>query len=329
MPRPHRVQFPGAIYHLITRGDGRRALFHDEGHYERFTRGLTEQVSRCGWEVFAYCWMPNHIHALLRTPEPNLATGMQHWLSGYANWYAKRNRRTGHLYQGRYKAFPVEDAGYFWQISRYIHLNPCVGTRPLAQRPESWLHSSYPGYADKRRRLSWIRYDELHRYWCGLHGGADANGAYRKYVREGLAQPSDLLKDTMHGWVYGTESFLRRMLELAEGGDETRHRSVSRRLRSVDPAELIEAVAEDHGVAASDYAVFRSSAPGRDMAAWLCRRWTGATLAELGEAFGVSGIGSVSGLVRRAERRHAQSPSWRRRAASIEDRLQLKTQCKA
>ncbi|WP_342190384.1 hypothetical protein Pla52nx_002292 [Stieleria varia] len=49
MPRPHRVQFPGAIYHLITRGDGRRALFHDEGHYERFTRGLTEQVSRCGW----------------------------------------------------------------------------------------------------------------------------------------------------------------------------------------------------------------------------------------------------------------------------------------
>ncbi|TWT92830.1 transposase [Stieleria varia] len=105
MPRPHRVQFPGAIYHLITRGDGRRALFHDEGHYERFTRGLTEQVSRCGWEVFAFCWMPNHIHALVRTPEPNLATGMQHWLSGYANWYAKRNRRTGHLYQGRYKAF--------------------------------------------------------------------------------------------------------------------------------------------------------------------------------------------------------------------------------
>ncbi|TWT92829.1 hypothetical protein [Stieleria varia] len=133
----------------------------------------------------------------------------------------------------------------------------------------------------------------------------------------------------MHGWVYGSESFLRRMLELAESGDETRHRSVSRRLFSVDPAELIAAVAEDHGVAASDHAVFRSSAPGRDMAAWLCRRWTGATLAELGEAFGVSGIGSVSGLVRRAERRHAESPSWRRRAASIEDRLQLKTQCKA
>ena len=57
MPRPHRVQYPGAIYHVITRGDRRRPLFHDDGHYERFTRGLSEQVSRHSWEVFAYCWM--------------------------------------------------------------------------------------------------------------------------------------------------------------------------------------------------------------------------------------------------------------------------------
>jgi len=112
MPRPPRVQFAGAICHIVIRGDGRRALFHDEGHYERFTKGLADEVLRSGWEVIAYCWMPNHIHLLLRTPEPNLSSGMQHWLSGYANWYAKRNRRTGHLYQGRYKSFLVEDDRY-------------------------------------------------------------------------------------------------------------------------------------------------------------------------------------------------------------------------
>ena len=104
MPRKPRIQFPGAICHIVTRGDGHRALFHDEAHYDRFTRGLADAVQRSAWQVLAFRWMPNHIHALLTTPEPNLSKGMQHWLSGYANWYAKRNRRIGHLYQGRFKA---------------------------------------------------------------------------------------------------------------------------------------------------------------------------------------------------------------------------------
>lgn len=117
VPRPPRVQYPGAIYHVVTRGDGRRALFHDEGHYARFTQGLSDEVVRSDWMVLAFCWMPNHIHALIKTPEPNLCRGIQHWLSGYANWYAIRNQRTGHLYQD-------------------IHLNPCNAKRPLTETPD-------------------------------------------------------------------------------------------------------------------------------------------------------------------------------------------------
>jgi len=99
MPRLSRLQYENAIYHVVTRGDGRRRLFQDEGHYGRFTVCLIDQVDRCGWSIIAFCWMPNHIHALVRTPQPNLARGMQHWLRGYANWSVKRNRRSGHLYQ--------------------------------------------------------------------------------------------------------------------------------------------------------------------------------------------------------------------------------------
>jgi len=80
MPRPPRLQFAGANYHIITRGDGRRKLFDDDGHYARFTDGLRQEVERSGWIVLGYCWMPNHVHALIQTPEPNLARGMQHWL---------------------------------------------------------------------------------------------------------------------------------------------------------------------------------------------------------------------------------------------------------
>lgn len=69
MPRLPRLQYSGAIYHLVTRGDGRRTLFHDDGHYERFTQGLRDEVARSGWIVLAFCWMPNHVHALIKTPE--------------------------------------------------------------------------------------------------------------------------------------------------------------------------------------------------------------------------------------------------------------------
>ena len=102
------------------------------GTLRALPNGLHDEVQRSGWIVLAYCWLPNHIHALIQTPEPNLAHGMQHWLSGYANWYAQRNGRTGHLYQARYKAFLVEDARYDWPLIRTIHLNPCRGGKSLA-----------------------------------------------------------------------------------------------------------------------------------------------------------------------------------------------------
>ena len=294
MPRPPRIQFAGANYHLVTRGDGRRKLFHDAGHYERFTKGLQDEVQRSGWVVLAYCWMPNHIHALIQTPEPNLAAGIQHWLSGCANWYAKRNGRTGHLYQGRYKAFLLEDAGYYWTLSRYIHLNPCNGGKPLADDPESWPHSSFAGYARKSKRVDWVAYDQLHTYWNASVAGSDPARAYRRYLNDGLNVPENPFKKELREWVFGSEDFLRRMVALASGDDEQRHRSTSRRLKSVSVQEIVDATAAAHGVQPSQYAEFRSQAPGRDMAAWLCRRWTGATLTELGSAFGLRGTGSVS-----------------------------------
>jgi len=329
MPRPPRIQFPGANYHIVTRGDGRRKLFHDSRHYERFTDGLRDEVQRSGWIVLAYCWMPNHIHALIQTPEPNLARGMQHWLSGYANWYAKRNQRTGHLYQGRYKAFLVEDAGYYWTLSRYIHLNPCNGGRPLAVDPEDWPYSSFAGYARRSKRVDWVQYDLLHTYWNASVGGKNADAAYRKYVKEGRNVPEDPFKTELREWVFGSEDFLRRMVRLAEGSNAQRHRSTTRRIKSVSVEEIVSATASAHRVEGSEYAQFRSTAAGRDMAAWLCRRWSGATLRELGPWFGLAGTDSVSNLVRRAEARYKELSKWRRQVTQIETELGLNTEHKA
>lgn len=118
MPRLPHLQYENANYHIVTRGDGRRRLFRDPGHHQRLTQGLIGEVGRSVWVVIAYCWMPNHIHCLTPTPQPNLCRGMQRWLSGYANWYAKRNRRSGHLFQSRCNSYLVEDEGYYWNLSR-------------------------------------------------------------------------------------------------------------------------------------------------------------------------------------------------------------------
>ncbi|MDC0934712.1 transposase [Pirellulales bacterium] len=319
MPRKPRIQFPGAIYHVVTRGDGRRELFHDDDHYARFTKGLRDEVQRSDWQVLAFCWMPNHVHLLLTTPEPNLSSGMQHWLSGYANWYAKRNRRTGHLYQGRYKAFLVEDANYYWPLSRYIHLNPCVGKSPLCDKPDAWKHSSYAGYARKRERLDFVDYAALLEAWTGEFGGRDAAAAYRRFVSQGLASPSvNPLDAALEKWVIGSKAFLKRMVKLAEQQDPAKQGRLTRRTRAYSIQEIVDLVAQQHQVDGSQYVGFRCSAPGRDMAALVCRRFTSSTLAELSAAFGLGHPDSAANLVRRARRNENESSDYRKQLKNIE-----------
>lgn len=322
MPRKPRVQFPGAIYHIVTRGDGRRELFHDEDHYARFTGGLRDEVRRSAWQVLAFCWMPNHIHLLLTTPEPNLSSGMQHWLSGYANWYAKRNRRSGHLFQGRYKSYLVEDESYYWTLSRYLHVNPCVGKRPLCAKPDGWKHSSFSGYARQRERLDFVDYGALLEAWDGTFGGRNAGSAYRRFVSQGLNDKLvNPLSSAWDEWVIGSKAFLKRMIKLAEQQDPTKQGRLTRRTQAYSIQEILDLVAKQHQAESSDYVGFRCSAPGREMAALACRRFTSSTLAELSDAFGLGHPDSAANLVRSAKRQESKSSAYRNRLKQLEQAM--------
>jgi len=156
MARPLRIEFPGAIYHVMSRGTGRQTVFRDEGDYQRLCDGLAVVVSRSGWDLLSFVLMPNHFHLLVRTPQPNLSRGMQYLTSGYANWCGRRHRRPGPTFQGRFKCDLIENESYFWTVSRYIHLNPVRGKRPLAVHPRDWPWSSYSGYDRRRRRVEWV-----------------------------------------------------------------------------------------------------------------------------------------------------------------------------
>ena len=135
MPRRLRIEFEGAIYHVMARGNARQDIVHDDEDRRRVLADLERVVGRFGWELLAFVVLSNHLHLVLKTPRPNLAKGMQAFLSGYAQWSARRRRRSGHLFQGRYRAEMIEDESYYWTVSRYVHLKPVHFAEKLGSAP--------------------------------------------------------------------------------------------------------------------------------------------------------------------------------------------------
>ena len=325
MARPLRIEFPGAIYHVTSRGNARQKIFADERDYERMRDGLSQTVERHGWDFFAFALMPNHIHFFFRTPEPNLSRGMQYLLSGYANWHSKRHQQPGHLFQGRFKAKLVEDASYFWVLSRYIHLNPVRGKRPLVKHPRDWPFSSYLGYVQKRHRVDWIAYSTVFDAWQGEVGGANVENAYRRFVEAGVANPiEDPFLNSPHDWVLGSSLFvekLRERMEQPHYGDEM---PMAKKLRALPPETILALVAAHYGVDVDSFSCRRSGHISRDVAAWFARRLSTATMRELAEMFGLTNPTSLSNLTRRVEQKLRKSPALRADIKRIRESI-LKT----
>ena len=136
MARPLRLQLPGAIYHVTSRGTGPCVIFRDDTDREIFLRRLRRAVSQCGWRCHAYCLMATHYHLLVETPTANLAVGMKLINSGYAQGFNRRHKRVGALFQGRYHSVVIESERQFHTTMLYISLNPVRAG--LCAQPEDW-----------------------------------------------------------------------------------------------------------------------------------------------------------------------------------------------
>ena len=247
MPRRLRLQYPDAIYHVMARGNGRQNIVRDDVDRERLVEQLGKAVVRCGWRVYAFVIMSNHLHLVLKTPQPNLSRGMQSFLSGYANGWSRRHRFSGHVFQGRYRTELVEDETYLWTVTRYVHLNP-VRAR-IIDSPAAWAWSSYPGYAHCARRLEWVAYDELLASWSGEFGGGDAAAAYRRYVIAGLSEaPESPWKEAYHGWILGSGSFIERVRAMVRGEPSGNRRKESRLLHSLPLSRVCEVVCASYEI---------------------------------------------------------------------------------
>ena len=141
MARAHRIKTPGLIRHVMSRGNGRMAIFLDDSDYRRFLSVFGDILEEFNIRCWNYCLMSNHYHATLQPSLPNLSEAIRRLNAMYAQWWNRRHGRVGHVFQGRFKAQIVGYQEYLLTLSRYVVLNPVRAS--IVARPEQWPWSSY------------------------------------------------------------------------------------------------------------------------------------------------------------------------------------------
>jgi REP element-mobilizing transposase RayT len=211
MARKLRIQFQGAIYHVINRGNYRRDLFMSPGEAQAFLVTLRDATELMGWRLHAYVLMRNHYHLALETPEPNLVQGM-HWLqSTWATRFNRFRQERGHLFQGRYQALLVQDATVLGKVVDYIHLNPVRAKIVPAEQVRHYRWSSLSGIV---KGEGWVN-DMGWRAGERFGEGSAARKAYEAYlieVGQDEARWEALgLKGLSRGWAIGTSGWRREI----------------------------------------------------------------------------------------------------------------------
>jgi REP element-mobilizing transposase RayT len=233
MPRQLRIQYPGAIYHVMNRGDRRELIFHDDTDRQRFLEALGQACAKTHWLILAYCLMGNHFHLVVETPLGNLVDGMKWLLGTYTLRFNRRHKLFGHLFSGRYKSLIVDGSGngYLKTVCDYVHLNP---VRAKLLRPEQKLGeypwSSYAQYLKPaRRREPWLRVERLLGEMRIPKDSPAGRRQFERSMEERRAEATgEEWKGLRRGWYLGDEAFRQELLQAAQAQVGRNHYGVER-----------------------------------------------------------------------------------------------------
>jgi len=301
MARPLRLEFPGAVYHVTSRGNEQRRIFKSDGDRKAFLRFLGQTAKRFGWSITAWVLMTNHFHLVIQTPEPNLSRGM-HWLNGsYAGWFNHRYKRWGHLFGGRFKAFLIDKETYFTEVLRYVVLNPVRAG--LTSRPEAYRWSSYRATAGLESAPEWFDTSAALAPFAPNTELAQAD--YREFVAARIGSDERLWDKVINGMYLGSEGWsktMRRVVEMKPRS--TDHPKTQRAVGRPKMHEVVAAVARAAGVAASTIRKVRGGCL-RQLVAWIGWHEGLVTLRTIAASSRLRSEGHISGLIRRCEREFA------------------------
>jgi len=202
MARQWRIEFPGALYHVLSRGNGRQDIFLSDDDRHLFLGLLEELSERFNIEVYAYVMMSNHYHLLLKTLDANLSRAMQWFGTSFTRKFNLNNNNSGHLFQGRFKSIIIENDAYLLRLSCYIHLNPLRAG--IIERLAEYPWSSYRFYAYKNKPPDWLKTKTI----LSQVSGADCHKAYRSKVQHYSDEEGSFWEDVKHGLIYGSQDFV-------------------------------------------------------------------------------------------------------------------------
>ena len=345
MARHLRLNVVDGWYHVTTRGLERRTVFQDARDHEHFLELLPELVSRYGVKLHAYVLMHNHYHLLVQTPHANLSRAMQ-WLNvSYSVWFNRRRERVGPVFQGRYKAVPIDGEGsWALQASVYLHLNPVrvkglglgkrersaerqgllppptpkmVKARLDALRTHPW--SSYLDYAGCRLQPpAWLTCEVLWQRckYCDKTVQESYRHDLEEPLKAGVEEFRTFAERMQNLVALGSDAFLKKLRGVVHG-NKNEQKALRTWKRLLPFERVIAAVAQEKG---EPWEQFRDRYGdwGRDVALWLGRRHCGLTLQELGQAAGGVSYPAVGQAARKIERRQKTDAKLAQLAVKLE-----------
>ena len=290
-----RIEYPGAVYHVTSRGNARQTIFRGDSDRSRFLIQLQDNLDSYGVALYAYVLMTNHYHLVLCTPRANLSRFMQRLNSSYSLYFRYKHDAPGHAFQGRYNARVVEADAYLDALTRYVHLNP-VKTQAFARASVSekarylnaYPWSSFPGYVRARFSADWVCYDVLRRYGRSL---GEARRRYRRYVEAAVTRDDEMLIEAMGASRYaiGGETFIAEVegrLEKDRTGD-AREKDLALPSSAVDIERVERIVRAQYGAEAADLAMHgRRAGEAKLVAVELAARLCGMTQRQIGAHYG-------------------------------------------
>jgi putative transposase len=294
MARPLRMDCPDTFYHVLSRGNERKDIFWDERDYLRFLDTMGRMVERFNLEVHAYVLMKTHFHLLVRTGQSSLSRAIQ-WLGvSYSVWFNRRHQRSGHLFQGRFKSFLIENDRYFTAMCLYIHGNPLRAG--VVRRLSEYRWSSYQTYAGNEGRVPWLRTELV----LGIY-----KGSRKRFLRDQavfLQKKLDLLGELRHGLYLGSEEYSEECIGRLKGEDREEKPQARSLLRSRDARELAIRILKGLGEEEPEsfLKVRKYRCPKRDVTIYMLYQLGIYLNKEIGEVFEI-GYTAVPGAAKRGQ----------------------------
>lgn len=281
MGRSLRIEYSGAFYHVTSRGNEQKDVFKSQKDREKFLSYLASASERYGAAIHAFCLMSNHYHVLMETPAGNLSQIMRHINGAYTNYFNTKRKRAGHLFQGRYKAILVEKNVYALELSRYIHLNPVRAG--MVKMPEEYRWSSYRSYIGLASPPDWlITTEQLGQFQGGV---LEMQSNYKSFVEDANGEVVESpFAGVVGSVILGSHEFIAEVEEkhLVEKQAELDVPALKRIACRWSVDKIIETVS---GV------MEKESRLAKKLSIYLCHRYSGARLKDIGERFGIGAAG--------------------------------------